>query len=288
MQGAGNLTPQEAARRAEKWFGARVEQATGKFKIFPPDRTQAPVVISDRWGNGSERLNAIKQLQRAGLDVINGQAPPDAKLRADGKAVPPHLTQGIQIPDDKLTSREDKDVTSNGATPTPAAVFQPPAKGPAPAAKSGPDLETVLGMLAEADARISALQREVNTLSDRVAMLADHEHQARGRYAHLSKRVQLLNEKVDQALSARPLTDAERAEAERQELLRAALELLESLPDGVTLSSGSIAASLGRPDKGGTLGKLLTNAAKEGKVMFTRPPGQVQNLYRAVRKEGEK
>lgn len=273
--GVGNLTPQEAANRAERWFSARVEYATGKIKIYPKDPEQPMVVIADRWGNGTDRLNAVKRLQRAGLDVVNGQTPPDSLIKADGRSVDAHLTQKIEIPiDNDNHNREDApvpvaDPTRNGS-PSPAAM---PTKTIVPG-NQRESVETLLGMLVEADQRITVL-------TERVDRLYEMEHQNRGRYAALSRRVKAAE---DGMVAARPpMTEAERAEAERAEITARAIELLESLPPAAQMTAGSIAASLGMPEKGNLLGKLLVTAAKEGKVTATKMG--VQNIYRAVPKD---
>lgn len=294
MVGVNSLTPQQAAERAERWFGARVDyRTTGKIKIYPKDPEQPMIVISDRWSNGHDRLNAVKRLQRAGLDVINGQTPPGSKLRSDGRSIDPHLTQKLPIP---AENREDPPVTTsaNGnhqAIVTPAAM---PAKPPA----GHSDYETVLGMLAEAEQRdkerrgeistlesyVRSLAQTVDQLSARVMRLDELEHQNRGRYAALSKRVKAAEDRMNRAGQA-PMSEAERAERERAELTEKAIALLQSLPPAAAMTAGSIAASIDMPSKGHLVGRLLTAAAKEGRVVAVKVGGGVQMLYRALPRE---
>lgn len=292
MAGVGNLTPQEAATRAERWFGARVEYATGKIKIYPKDPAQPMVVISDRWTNGNDRRNAVSRLQRSGLDVINGQTPPESVIRTDGRSIDAHLTQKIELP--ALPTREDTPVTSvessRNGHPTPAAMANklPTDKLTATKAPSPADYDALLGMLAQAEGRITELTERldaaanvIDALSARVSRLDQIEHENRARYAALNKRIKSLSERMDEA-AALPLDPAAQAERERAELLDKAVALLESLPPAATMTAGSIAASLEQPEKGNVLGKLLATAAKDGRVQATKMGAQ--NLYRALPK----
>lgn len=274
MSGVGNLTPREAARRAHEWYGARVDDGTtGKIKIYPKDPAQPMITLSDRWMNGNDRRNAVSRLQRHGLDVLNE---PETEK--------------------KPQSREDAPVPivepSRNGHPTPAVM--PAAVPTKPLAAAG-DYETVLGMLAEAEARdekqqaaIATLSQLVDQLTLRVTRLDEIEHQNRGRYAALSKRLQLLGGRIDEAfqrieaVGQPPVSEAERAEQERAELTARAIALLESLPPAATMAAGSIAASLDLPEKGNLLGKLMAVAAKEGKVALLQIGSQ--KLYRALPK----
>lgn len=274
MAGVGNLTPQEAARRAADWFGARVDDSTtGKIKIYPKDKTQEMVVISDRWTNGNDRRNAVSRLQRAGLDVINGQTPPDSVIRTDGRSIDKHLTQKLPIPTE---NREDTPVTTvepaRNGHPTPAVM--PPK--PIVASNQRETAETLLGMLAEAEGRIMALTERVDRL-DKI------EHQNRARYAAQTRLIRDMEARLLAAISKPAETEVDRAERERAELTAKAIELLESLPPAATMAAGSIAASLDMPEKGNLLGKLMATAAKEGRVTVLKVGAQ--KLYRAIPKE---
>lgn len=275
--GVNSLTPQQAADRAERWFGAHVDyRTTGKIKIYPKDKSQPMIVISDRWSNGHDRLNAVKRLQRAGLDVLNGQTPTDSVIKADGRSIDKHLTQKIEIPEKEPTVT----TSVNGHHPTPAAM---PSRPAAPKAPTTGDYETVLGMLAEAEGRIAELTKTVDQLSARVLRLDEIEHQNRARHARLVKQIKETEERVLAAVGPLPEDPAVRAERERTELTEKAIELLEALPPAATMASGSIAASLGMPDKGNLLGKLMANAAKEGRVVLLKVGSQ--KLYRALSKD---
>lgn len=260
--GVNSLSPQQAAERAERWFGARVDYRTaGKIKIYPKDPGQPMIVISDRWSNGHDRLNAVKRLQRAGLDVLNGQTPSDSVIKADGRSIDPHLTKKIEIPE-----KEPTVTTSMNGTPTPATMPARPAK------PSTSDYETVLGMLAEAEGHIAKL-------TERVTRLERLEHENRARYAAQTKLIKHLGERVEATAVLDPAAQAER---ERAELTDKAIELLESLPSAATMAAGSIAASLGMPEKGNLLGKLMATAAKEGRVRLLKVGSQ--KLYRSLPK----
>lgn len=268
LQGVGNLTPREAARRAHEWYGARIDDSTtGKIKIYPADKDQDMVVISDRWMNGNDSRNAVSRLQRHGLDVLN------------------------EPETEKKTERADPVVTvqpSRNGHPTPAAMA---AKPPA----AGGDYDTVLGMLAEAEQRdkdrrneIAVLTGLVDQLTLKATRLEELEHQGRGRYASLSKQVQAVSSRVDEALArmermGQPqMSEAERAEQERAELTARAIALLESLPPAATMAAGSIAASLDEPTKGNLIGKLMASAASDGRVTVLKVGSQ--KLYRALPK----
>src|SRR5688500_9827842 len=196
------------------------------------------IVISDRWLNGNDRRNAISRLQRHGLDVVNGQTPPDSKLRSDGRSIDPHRTQKIEIPTEKdtiVTLNTSHEQASRNGTPTPA-LIPPKAEIPTRVELHSPDYQALLGMLAEAETRdkeqrseIANLRETVDQLMLRVTRLDEIEHQNRGRYAALSKRIKVAEERVER-LGTAPMTEAERAEQERIELMDKAIALLESLP----------------------------------------------------------
>lgn len=287
MQGVGNLTPQEAATRAERWFGARVDyRTTGKIKIYPKDPDQPMIVISDRWLNGNDRRNAISRLQRCGLDVVNGQTPPGSIIRPDGRSIDPHLTQKIEIPTEKDEPVTTVEPTRNGH-PTPAVMPKaavPEHKLTGKPSATQEDYQTVLGMLAEAEGRIAELTKTVDQLSLRVTRLDEIEHQNRGRYAALSKRIKAAEERVEK-VGAVPEDPAAKAERERAELLDKAVALLESLPPAATMTAGSLAASLGLPEKGNLMGKLMVSAEKAGRVTVLKVGAQ--KLYRALPKTEE-
>ena len=79
----GNITPTEVASRAEA-SGARVELVSGRYRVYPPDRSQSPIFFGERFDNGRARLNVIAALRRAGVDVATHEVAEDpAQLRAD-------------------------------------------------------------------------------------------------------------------------------------------------------------------------------------------------------------
>ncbi len=276
MQGIGSLTPQEAATRAERWFGARVDYGTtGKIKIYPKDPTKPMITISDRWLNGNDRRNAVSRLQRHGLDVINGQTPPDSIIRPDGRSIDPHLTRKIEIPTEKDEPVTTVEPTRNGQ-PTPAVM---PAKVAAQA-PTHEDYQTLLGMLAQAEGRITELTGRMDALTNRVTRLDDIEHQNRARYARIVKQIQETEKRIVAATGPVPEDPAAQAERERAELTEKAVALLESLPPAATMTAGSLAASLGVSDKGNLLGKLMATAAKEERVTLLKVGSQ--KLYRAL------
>jgi hypothetical protein len=271
VSGAGNLSPQEVARRAEDWYGARIDdRTTGKIKIFPADPAQSPVFISDRFSNGSDRSNALSWLRKAGIDVMHEPSKPETQ---NGKT---ERTNDMTIE------------SSMNGHPTPAVLATPK---PAGAVASHADYETVLGMLAEVEQRdqarraeIAGLNRTVDSLCQRVEALDLQIAQNRAAVARMGKTVKDAERRWE-AGGALPVDEAARAEAERAELTHRAIEMLESLPPAATMAAGSIAASLGMPEKGNLLGKLMAAAAKEQRVTVLKVGAQ--KLYRALPKQAK-
>jgi hypothetical protein len=285
--GVGSLTPQQAADRAERWFGARVDhRTTGKIKIYPKDPDQPLVVISDRWGSGSIRMNEIKRLQRAGLDVVNGQTPPGSLIKADGRSVDPHLSQKIELPGPP--ERTEPAVSTPkpspaNMTPRPSTngavngVKQPPFRGTdEPVTRT--DYDAVVGMLAEAEQRDQArraelveLRRLVDGQAKVIERLDLAAQQNRASMARLHKRLGETVDRVEKMAAASSPVDE--AEAERQEFLGRAIDLLAK--SGMQLTSGTIAANLGAVGRGNTLGKMLAAAARDGRVKVVKINSQL-------------
>lgn len=147
--GTGTLDAETIVDRAERWYSARVDKIGTRYRIYPPDTTQSPVFLSTRLGNGTARRNAIAQLSRAGIDVTR----------------PP--------------THETSDATPAATTSeetTPVLVTATPADLPA-ARKNGTkpssDLDTVIGMLTEAESRILGLltdaEGRITTLTAKIA-----------------------------------------------------------------------------------------------------------------------
>lgn len=291
--GVGSLTPQQAADRAERWFGARVDhRTTGKIKIYPKDPDQPLVVISDRWGSGSIRMNEIKRLQRAGLDVVNGQTPPGSLIKADGRSVDPHLSQKIELPDPperteaavstpkpspaNMTPRPSTNGATNGAV---NGVKQPPFRG-TDESVTRTDYDAVVGMLAEAETRdqarrteIAELRRLVESQGKVIERLDLAAQQNRASMARLHKRVGTVENSVDAVAAELTNSPTDEAEAERQEFLGRAIDLLAK--SGMQLTSGTIAANLREVGRGNTLGKMLASAARNGRVKVVKINSQL-------------
>lgn len=294
--GVGSLTPQQVADRAERWFGARVDyRTTGKIKIYPKDSAQPLVVIADRWSNGSDRLNSIKRLQRAGLDVINGQTPPDSLIKADGRSVDSHLTQKIELPETAAPTERTEPVVST-PKPTPASIAPRPAtngvKQPPFRAADEPvtrvDYDALLAMLAEAETRdqarraeVAELRRVVDSQAKVIERLDQAAAQNRASMARLHKRVGLVENSVDavaqEVANGGTSGAAAQIEAERRALVAEAIEWLERT--GAKVATGSLAASLGKPDKGNTLGKLMASAAKDPRTRVKTDKYGTVRLY---------
>lgn len=136
----GNLTATDIAARCEA-LGARVAPTgRGKIKIIPPDPTKQIVFIADRFSNGSDRENALGHLRsKAGLDVT---------------APAPEETP---VPTPADLPRRSPNVTP---------IAQPPATAPSA-------VDELLGMLAEAEARIRELELGAAGLLARVARLEE-------------------------------------------------------------------------------------------------------------------
>lgn len=129
----GNLTAADIVRRCGQ-LGARVERASGGgWRVFPPDRARPPVSVPSRLQHGRGHLNVVTALRRAGLDVTTEPA-------------------------------------KETAMPTPTDVPRRPAGGPTAAvvAELREQVETMLGMLAEADTRNRQLAERVDRLTARL------------------------------------------------------------------------------------------------------------------------
>lgn len=264
VSGSGNLSPQEVARRAESWHGARVVVDKHKIKIFPKDPAHKPVFLPDRFSNGTDRSNALTWLRKAGIDVMT-EPPKPAPAAADREE------PAVSVPNPTVLAK----TSVNGTKPEAAAP-------------SSSDYETVLAMLAEAEQRdkdrraeIADLAKTVDELSARVQSLDLQTQQNRAAMARMHKTVKDAERRWE-AGGSLPVDEARRAEQERAEITDRAIKLLESLPPAATMAAGSIAASLGMPEKGNLLGKLMATAAKEERVTVLKVG--TQKLYRALPK----
>lgn len=124
------LDADEVARRCREWYNAEVEpNGRGKIKIIPPDPDQPVIFIGTDFASTGDRESTIARLRRAGMDVHIDPRPKPAATPAD---VPPKLTVS------ELRSQH-------------------------PGADEMADIDQLLGMLAEADKRISKLESARDT-----------------------------------------------------------------------------------------------------------------------------
>lgn len=240
------LEPADLIERAERLGATSRPAAHQKTMIYPPDKSQPPVSISPRFGNGHDRMNAIANLRKAGLDVINDP-------RLNGTAVvgqpkptdmPGRIRQAVQPTGSQIPMGDDPEAPGE----------------PEDTPVSWSDVEGLFEMLEERDQRLERQSKIQQLLEDHIHELQDTVQQLAGGLDGLRLRVKELESNAP--------VPVEKREQKYTRIGEAAVKLLRAMPSGMTFTMGQIAdgAQLADEDRGSPLATAVRRRIEQGEI----------------------